>query len=195
MPGLLVSLVVLVLCAGGIFLAATGRGGPDPAKWLLHQAGFFALIFLVATLTVSTLRRFIRKPVLAKWRRPVGLAAFAMATSHVIIYATIYQGFAWGPIVEDIGKRPYILIGFVAWLLLLPLAFTSTRAAQRRLGLRWVRLHRLVYLIVPLAILHQGMAQKVDLAQTAVFLIATGCLLAERMLDAKRWLPWPRKVR
>lgn len=194
MHGIAVLLAVFGLLAVAVFSVAAGHSGPDPAKWLLHQVGFFALVFLVATLAVSTLRRLLGKPVLVKWRRPIGLAAFAIATAHVLVYVTIYQGFALSPIIEDIGKRPYIMIGFLAWLLLLPLAFTSTTSARRRLGNTWTKLHRAIYVIVPLAILHQGMAQKADLAQTAVFFLLTGCFLIERLLDANGLLPWVRKV-
>lgn len=194
MRGLVVSVALVALLALAIFSVVGDRAGPDPAKWLLHKAGFFALVFLVGTLSVSTLRRLMGRPALVQWRRPVGLAAFALATAHVVIYATLYQGLAFAPIAEDIGERPYILIGFFAWLLLLPLAFTSTKSARRRMGGAWSKLHRLIYLIVPLAIIHQGMAQKADFAQTVIFLLLAGCFLIERVLDAKGALPWVRKV-
>lgn len=192
MPGLLISLLVLALGLSAGFAIATDDVGPDPAKWLLHQTGFWALIFLSATLAVSTARRLLGKPVLARWRRPVGLAAFAVATGHVLVYVTVFHGLALAPILDDISKRPYIMIGMAGWLLLVPLALTSTRGARRRLGVRWTQLHRLVYVIVPLAILHQGMAQKADLGQTLIFSALAVCFLIERRLAAKGLLPWAR---
>ncbi|MFZ5722061.1 MAG: sulfite oxidase heme-binding subunit YedZ [Pseudomonadota bacterium] len=193
MPGLLVTLVVLGLGGLAAFRIAAGDAGPDPAKWLLHQTGFWALVFLVATLAVSTLRRLLRRPTLALWRRPVGLAAFAIATSHLLVYLTVFHGLDVAAILDDVTKRLYIMIGFAAWLLLLPMAFTSTRTARRRLGDRWVAIHRAIYLIVPLGVLHQGMAQKADLGQTLVFSALVACFLIERRLAAKGLLPWARR--
>lgn len=193
MPGLVVGVLVLALGALAAFRISSGEAGPDPAKWLLHQAGFWALVFLAATLAVSTLRRLLRMPALARWRRPIGLAAFAVASSHLVVYATVYQGLDFAAMADDIGKRWYIVIGMVAWLLLLPMALTSTRAARRRLGSRWTTLHRAIYVIVPLGIAHQGMAQKADLGQTIIFSALAGCFLIERWLAARGRLPWAAK--
>lgn len=186
MRGLVVSGILSVLAGIAVWCVATGEAGPDPAKWLLHQTGFFALAFLVATLSVSTLARALRRPHWVLWRRPVGLASFAAASAHVFVYLTFYQGLSWSAVLDDVGKRPYIIIGLAAWLLLLPLAVTSTRTARRRMGNAWSRLHRTVYLIVPLAILHQGMAQKADLAETLIFSAFTVCFLIERAVRARR---------
>lgn len=193
MPGLAVGFLVLALALLAGFRIATDAVGPDPAKWLLHQTGFWALIFLSATLAVSTLRRLIGKPLLVRWRRPFGIAGFAVATGHVLVYVTVFHGLELAPILDDIGKRPYIMIGMAAWLLLLPLAATSTQSARRRLGPHWTLLHRAVYVIVPLAILHQGMAQKADLGQTLIFSALAVCFLSERWLAVKGLLPWVPK--
>lgn len=184
MRGLIISLCVLAFLAGLGAFVVLDAVGPDPVQWLLHTMGVAAVVTLLATLAVSTVRRVLHKPALLRWRRPIGLAAFALATLHVLLYL-LYQGFAIGPIVEDVLKRPYIMIGMTTWLLLLPLAMTSTHAMQRRLGVRWVQLHRVIYLLVPLAIWHQGMAQKADISQTLFF-----ALLLAGFLHERAWVRW-----
>ena len=193
MPGRIVSVTLLLLAAIAGYWISVDRVGPDPAKWLLHKAGFWTLVFLCLTLAMSTLRRLLRKPVFIAWRRPLGLAAFALACAHLVVYLTVYQGLDVSAIVDDIGKRPYIMIGMTAWILLLPMALTSTRNARRRLGARWTMLHRAIYLVVPLGIIHQGMAQKADLGQTLVFSACAGCFLIERWLASRGLLPWSEK--
>lgn len=195
MRGLAVGFLLVALASLAGFRIATDAVGPDPAKWLLHQTGFWALILLSATLAVSTVRRLLGKPLLVRWRRPFGLAGFAVASAHVLVYVTVFHGLELAPMLDDISKRPYIMVGMAAWLLLLPLAVTSTRGARRRLGRRWSQLHRLVYVIVPLAILHQGMAQKADIGQTLIFSALVVCFLSERWLAAKGLLPWARNDR
>lgn len=182
----LVGVTVAVLFLAWCVVVFTGNAGPDPAKWLLHESGFYALVYLSATLAVSPLARVVKKPTLVLWRRPLGLAGFVVACAHLLIYTTVYQGLLWAAILEDIAKRPYILIGFAAWLMLVPLAATSTRVARRRMGSAWAKLHRLVYVLVPLAILHQGLAQKADLGQTLLFSAFVACFLIERMVRAHR---------
>lgn len=192
MPGVIISLGVLLLALFAGWLIATDAVGPDPAKWLLHRSGLWTLILLTATLAVSTLRRATGYAPLMRWRRPVGLAAFALATTHLIVYLTVFHGLDFVAILDDITKRLYIVIGVAAWLLLLPMALTSTRNARRKLGDRWVALHRAIYVIVPLGVIHQGMAQKADLDQTLIFSAIVGCFLIERWLAVRRRLPWAR---
>lgn len=180
MPGIAVFAGLFLLFAAGFLVALTGGAGPDPAKWLLHRSGLVALCLLLATIAVASFRRVTGIAALLRWRRPLGLASFAAATAHVLIYATVFQGLDVPAIVDDVAKRPYILIGLACWLLLLPLAFTSTRAARQRLGARWLDLHRVVYVVVALAIAHQGMAQKADLGLTFLFTALLVALLAEK---------------
>lgn len=192
MPGVVVSLGVILLALLAGWWIAVDAVGPDPAKWLLHRSGLWALILLVATLAVSTLRRATGYAPLMRWRRPVGLAAFALATTHLVVYLTVFHGLDVAAILDDITKRLYIVIGVAAWLLLLPMALTSTRSARRKLGNRWVALHRVIYVIVPLGVVHQGLAQKADLDQTIVFSAVIGCFLIERWLAVRHRLPWAR---
>lgn len=185
-PGYWVIAASVAMCGWLVFCVASGRGSPDPAKWLLHEAGFIALCMLIATLAVSPLRRVTQRPAVAAWRRPFGLAAFAFVCLHVLTYGTVYQGFAWKPILDDVAKRPYILLGLFSFTLLLPMAVTSTRDMRRRLRRRWKQIHRAIYVLVPFAIVHQGMAQKADLGQTLIFSALAGCFLAERAFSALR---------
>lgn len=186
MPGYVVSGWVAIWFAFSVATIAFGYAGPDPAKWFLHESGFVALASLVATISVSPIARAMRRPAIVMWRRPLGLSAFVLSSTHLLVYVTVYQGFLLSAMLDDVVKRPYILIGLAAWLLLVPLAATSSRQARRRLGNAWTRLHRTVYAIVLLAIAHQAMAQKADLGQTLIFSALAGCFLIERMVRAGR---------
>lgn len=183
MPGIAVSTGVFLLFAAGLWLAASGHAGPDPAKWLLHQSGFIALCLLLATIAAASLRRACRMPWLLRWRRALGIAAFVVASTHVVVYVALYQALDVAAIGDDVVKRPYIMVGLASWLLLLPLAATSTARMRRNMGAaRWYALHRLVYIVIALAIIHQGMAQKADLAVTLAFVALFAALLAEKFL-------------
>lgn len=176
---------VSLFCIGWIAVwcvkTVTGGTGPDPAKWLLHQTGEAALLLLLATLAVSTFRRMTGGRLSLRWRRPIGIAAFVIALLHVLVYAIPYQGLSWQAIVDDLAERPYIWIGATAFVLLLPMALTSTNTMRRRVGAGWwQRIHRALYVIVPLVILHQGMAQKADMGKTLVFSAIAVCFLIER---------------
>jgi sulfoxide reductase heme-binding subunit YedZ len=186
MPGVVVSLGLLLLALIAGWRIVSADAGPDPAKWLLHQAGFWALILLCATLAISTSRRISGKASLMRWRRPLGLAAFSAASAHVLVYLTVFHGLDVAAIVDDIARRKYIMVGAAAWVLLLPMALTSTRASRRKLGARWTTIHRAIYIIVPLAVIHQGMAQKADLGQTIIFSTIVACFLIERWWAARR---------
>lgn len=185
-PGLVVGLALLALAGTGLVLALTGRAGPDPAKWLLHESGSWALVLLVGGLGLSPLRRRAGVAAAVRWRRAVGLGAFALVLAHLLVYLGPYHALDAGAIADDLLRHPYILAGLVAALLLLPLAATSTRRAQRRLGRRWKRLHALVFLIAPLAVLHQGLAQKADLGETLLFCAFLGCFLFERAIFLRK---------
>lgn len=128
--------------------------GPDPVAQLEHELGRWALRLLLVALAVTPLRRASGWNELAHYRRLFGLWAFAYATLHLAVYLALDLGGYWSQVFTEIAKRPYITVGFLAWLSLLPLAATSTRAAMRRLGRRWSQLHRLVYAIGVLAVLH-----------------------------------------
>ena len=119
--------------------------GPDPGEEIVHHLGTWGLRTLLLTLAVSPASRLLKRPQLVRYRRMVGLWAFTYVVLHFMAYLGILAGFALETLTADIYKRPYITVGFLALLLLIPLAVTSTRGWQRRLGRRWKKLHQLVY--------------------------------------------------
>ncbi len=173
--------VACALPALGLAWGAWHGGlGAEPVETLLHTSGDWALRLLLLTLLISPLRRWSGWAGVLRWRRPLGLWAFTYASAHALVYMGLEQFFAWGELWRDLVKRPYITLGMLTWLLLLPLALTSTRAAQRRLGRAWGRLHRLIYPAALLAPLHFLLLVKADRLEPVLYLIAAGGLLAWR---------------
>lgn len=136
--------------------------GANPAEEIEHFTGMTALLMLLASLLVTPLRRLSRLNALVRLRKPLGLWAFAYATLHLGCYLVFDQSLLWGEILYDVLKRPYITVGFSAWLILSALAVTSSAWAIRRLGKRWAPLHRLVYVAATLGILHFLWLVKLD---------------------------------
>jgi methionine sulfoxide reductase heme-binding subunit len=165
-----VAWVAVVLPLGFIVTdTATGRLGAEPVQVLLHRTGWWAIVLLLGTLAVSPLRRITGWNRVIRVRRTVGLGAFGYATLHVAVYLGLDQWFELAYILEDILERPFITAGAAAFLLLLPLALTSTRGAIRRLGRRWQRLHRLVYPAAILAVVHYFGMVKLDTREPLLF--------------------------
>ena len=151
--------LVFVLCllplAWLVFGAINDQLGANPAEALIRTLGDWTLRFLCLTLAVTPLRVRTRTPQLARYRRMLGLFTFFYACLHLLAYGWLDMGLDMADIGRDILKRPFILVGFTSWLLLLPLALTSFNRAVRWLGGRqWQALHRLVYLIAGLVLLH-----------------------------------------
>jgi methionine sulfoxide reductase heme-binding subunit len=155
--------------------------GANPIERVLHHTGFWALALLLATLAVTPARRLTGYNRLVRLRRPLGLFAFFYATLHLAIYLALDQVFEWAYIWEDIAERPFITIGFAAWLILLPLAITSTRGWIARLGRRWVLLHRLIYLATALGLIHFFWKVRADLRVPLLFALAFAALLGLRV--------------
>lgn len=137
-----------------VLFGLTGRLGANPIEFITRSTGLWTLVFLCITLTVTPLRRLTGVNALLRFRRMLGLYAFFYATLHFTTYIWFDKWFDVAEILKDIGKRPFITVGFAAFLLLILLAATSPRAAARKLGRRWVTLHRAIYAIAVLAILH-----------------------------------------
>ena len=168
-----------------VFGAVADRLGANPAEALIRALGDWTLRFLCLTLAVTPLRVRTRTPQLARFRRMLGVFTFFYACLHLLAYAWLDMGLAPVEIGRDILKRPFILVGFATWLLLLPLALTSANRAVRWLGGRqWQALHRLVYLIAGLALLHFFWMRsgKNDFAEVAVYGAVIGTLLLERLV-------------
>ncbi|MFA5682856.1 MAG: protein-methionine-sulfoxide reductase heme-binding subunit MsrQ, partial [Hydrogenophaga sp.] len=167
-----------------LYGAAADLLGPNPAEHLIRSTGQWALRCLCLTLAVTPLRVLLGQPALARFRRMAGLFVFFYAALHVLCYAWFDMGFEWLEIVRDIARRPFILAGFAAFVLLLPLAATSFNRAIRALGpVRWRALHRLVHAVAGLAILHffWMRAGKRDFTEVAVYATILGALLAWRL--------------
>lgn len=157
--------------------------GANPIEKITHTTGFWTLSFLLITLTATPLRLVTGWPWPIRLRRMLGLFAFFYASLHFLTYLVLDQFFDWLTIFEDIGKRPYITVGFSAYLLLIPLAITSNDAISRKIGGKnWRRLHFLVYPIAIAGILHFVWLVKKDLTQPLVFALCLFCLLILRWL-------------
>ena len=161
--------------------------GADPVAEIEHRLGLWALRFLVLALAVTPLRQLTGWAVLVRFRRMLGLYAFAYATLHLAAYVGLDLRGYWTQLFEDIAKRPYLTVGFLAWLLLVPLAVTSTTGWIRRLGRNWARLHTLVYAIGVLAVLHFWWLVKSDIREPALYAGLVAVLLGWRIW--KRWQP------
>jgi sulfoxide reductase heme-binding subunit YedZ len=155
--------------------------GADPVAEIEHRLGLWALRFLMFALAVTPLRQLTGKPVLVRFRRMLGLYAFSYATLHLAAYLGLDLRGYWTQIFEEIAKRPYITVGFSAWLLLLPLAITSTTGWIRRLGRNWARLHKLVYAAGVLAVLHFWWLVKSDIREPALYAAILAVLLGWRL--------------
>ena len=162
--------------------------GADPIAYLTHQTGAWAAYSLGLSLAMTPMRRLTGWPQWIRFRRLFGLFAFFYASLHLATYAALDLGFDLSHLLADIIKRPYITVGFTAWLLLVPLTITSTRGMMRRLGRRWGQLHRLVYLIGVLVVLHYAWLVKADYFWPIVF----GAVLA--ILLAMRWIPQRKRA-
>ncbi|MBI4499997.1 MAG: sulfoxide reductase heme-binding subunit YedZ [Gemmatimonadetes bacterium] len=168
----------------------TGRLGAEPIRAIQLRTGWWALTFLLITLSVTPLRRLSGWNPFVKFRRMLGLFAFFYAVLHLSNYVGVDQFFAWKEIGEDILKRPWITIGFSALVLITPLALTSTQAMVRRLGKRWAALHRLVYVAAACGVLHFLWLVKKDTTEPATFGLVLILLLALRLrLQARKPKP------
>lgn len=158
----------------------TGALGADPVAAVEHFLGLWALRLLVLTLAVTPLRQLSGWTVLLRFRRMLGLYAFFYASLHFAAYLVLDLRGYWAQVFTEIAERPYITVGFLAWLLLVPLAATSTQGAMRRLGRAWGRLHRLVYAVAVLAVLHFWWLVKSDIREPAVYAGFVALLLGWR---------------
>lgn len=171
-PGLYLGLGVLGVTAIDL--------GANPAEKLEHFTGTTTLVLLLLSLTITPLRRLTGINPLVRLRKPLGLWAFAYAVAHLSCYLVFDQSLLWGEIYYDILKRPYITVGFAAFLILLALALTSSAWAIRRLGKRWTTLHKGVYLAAVLGVFHYLWLVKLDTSTPVAFAVVLIGLLAAR---------------
>jgi methionine sulfoxide reductase heme-binding subunit len=169
--------------------ALWGDLGANPIETITHRTGWWTLFLLTSTLAVTPARRIARRPNWVRYRRLLGLFAFFYGTLHFLTYLVLDQFFAWSFILEDIAERPFITVGFAAWLMLLALALTSTRASIRRLRKNWQRLHRLIYVAAVAGGIHFFWGVKADKREPLIFIVIITVLLSLRV-----WAPWRRRA-
>ena len=191
----LISLAIWVACLSPlgffVFGAFTDSLTANPIQYVLRQLGVWALRFLAVTLAISPAAKLLRQPWLIRYRRRIGLFAFAYVCLHLTTYVAIDQAFDWRTIGKDIAKRPYITIGMAAFALLIPLAITSADGLRRKLGpRRWKRLHQLIYLIAPMGVVHYYLLVKADhrppLIYGAIILALLGYRLVRALIEKAR---------
>ncbi|OQP86489.1 sulfoxide reductase heme-binding subunit YedZ [Rhizobium rhizosphaerae] len=184
--------VGLLPAVWAFYQGATGGLGADPVKSFEHLLGLWALRFLILTLAVTPLRERLRINLLP-YRRALGLLCFYYATFHLAAYMVLDQALDLAVVLEDVLKRPFIMFGMAAFVMLVPLAVTSNRASIRRLGRNWIRLHRLIYLAAAAALLHYALSTKVLTPEQWIYI---GLILALLLYRGVRpLLPRPMPAR
>lgn len=184
----LVFLLCLLPLARLVWLGLDDGLGANPLEFVTRATGLWALVGLCATLAITPLRRLTGRPQWLRLRRMLGLFAFFYACLHLAMWIWVDHDFEPEAALRDVVKRPFIAVGLLTWLLLLPLALTSTQAMIRRLGPLWRRLHRLVYAAALLAVVHFWWmrADKNDLAQPRLYAVIIVVLLVLRVVFAWR---------
>ena len=165
--------------------AAQGGLGANPISEALNRLGLVALIFLGLSLACTPAQLLMKWTWPVRIRRELGLIGFGYATAHFLTYLVLDQQLRVTEVLEDVGKRPFITVGFTAWLLLVPLALTSTKASVKRLGfVRWKKLHRLAYLCVALGVVHFYWRVKKDHTEPLLYGAAVAFLLGVRVMNS-----------
>ena len=160
--------------------------GAEPVKKIMNHFGEWTLIFICLTLTMSPLKKITNLGFWIKFRRMLGLFVFFYATIHLLTYVGLDYRFDWDPIINDVLKKKYIFIGFSAWLLLIPLAITSSQKMIKILGRNWKNLHRLVYVIAIFGSLHYIWLSKTIFFKPLIYTLIIVVLLALRIKIKKR---------
>jgi sulfoxide reductase heme-binding subunit YedZ len=163
------------------YLAFNNMLGADPAKKLVDETGLWALRILWLSLAMTPLKNWTGSSLWIHYRRMLGLFAFFYVFLHLLIYVFLLFGAQWAFIGSELSKRPYIIVGFSAFLLLIPLAVTSTKKWQKKLGKNWLKLHKLVYLISILALIHVIWLKKLGIVAIWPYALVLFILLAERL--------------
>ncbi|PZU82362.1 MAG: protein-methionine-sulfoxide reductase heme-binding subunit MsrQ [Shinella sp.] len=172
------------------YLGIFGGLGADPVRAFEHMLGLWALRFLCLGLLVTPVRDLLGTNLIS-YRRAFGLLAFYYVLAHFTVYLTLDRGLIFSSILGDIAKRPYIMLGMAALVMLIPLALTSNRWSIRKLGSRWNTLHKLVYAIAAAAVLHYALSLKAVTAEPAFYLATVTILLGYR-LARPRIMSWKR---
>ena len=158
----------------------TNSMGPDPAEHLMHVTGEWVMRFLILVLLATPLARY-GWPWLARYRRMLGLYVWFYATMHLLVFAQVYIGWSGEQLMEELADRPYVLVGFLAWLILVPLGITSARAIRKKMGKHWRQLHKLTYAVAILGWLHLLWLSRSDVGDAVFYGVIFGLLLGYRV--------------
>ena len=186
---------VISFIKAGVFVAALGPLawlvgkaaqndlGANPVEFVTHATGDWALIFLLSSLAITPLRKLASIPDLIRFRRMLGLYAFFYASLHLLTFVGLDHHFHWAEVLPDVYKRPFVTAGFSAWLLMVPLALTSTAWSIRKMGgKKWAALHRLVYFSAIAGVVHYWWLVKKDITDPAMYAAALAVLLGYRLV-------------
>ena len=168
------------------YLAWTNNLGPDPGEALAKETGEWSLRFLIATLAITPLQQLTGWRITARYRRMIGLFTLFYASVHFLIYLMFLLGFRWFALYEEILERPYITVGFTAFVILVVLGVTSPKAMVRKLGKNWKRLHRLVYLVAVLVMIHMIWILRSDFGEALLYGSLVALLLGVRLVRYSR---------
>ena len=159
---------------------ASNALGPDPAEHLMHVTGEWVMRFLVLVLLATPLARY-GWPRLARYRRMLGLFVWFYATLHLLVFTQVFIGWSGEQLIEELAERPYVLVGFLAWVILVPLGITSAGAIRRKMGRNWRKLHKLTYAVAVLGWLHLLWLSRSDVGDAVVYGLIIATLLAYRV--------------
>ena len=185
------ALRVLVFLACLVPFAALVNGvvsnslGPDPAEHLMHVTGEWVMRFLVLVLLATPLARH-GWPRLARYRRMLGLYVWFYATLHLLVFAQVFIGWSGEQLVEELVERPYVLVGFLAWLILVPLGITSAQVIRKKMGKYWRQLHKMTYAVAVLGWIHLLWLSRSDLGDAVIYGALLSLLLVYRAVRSSR---------
>ena len=195
-PGIRVAVFIIWLLPFLALVRAVAMNtlGPDPAEHLMHVTGEWVMRLLVLVLLATPLARW-GWPRLARYRRMLGLYVWFYATLHLLVFAQVYIGWSGEQLIEELAERPYVLVGFLAWLILVPLGITSAHVIRRKMGRRWRQLHKLTYAVAVLGWLHLLWLSRSDVGDAVVYGILFGVLLLYRAIKGFSLLSWETSAR
>jgi len=180
--------VVFIVCLVPFLVlvsaVASNALGPDPAEHLMHVTGEWVMRFLVLVLLGTPLARY-GWPRLARYRRMLGLFVWFYATLHLLVFAQVFIGWSGEQLIEELAERPYVLVGFLAWMILVPLGITSAQAIRRKMGRYWRQFHKLTYLVALLGCFHLLWLSRSDVGQPLLYFIIFGLLGISRLRFAQ----------
>ncbi|WP_372942359.1 protein-methionine-sulfoxide reductase heme-binding subunit MsrQ [Shewanella sp.] len=171
-----------------ITLVMTDNAGGDPVQYIIHYTGMGAINSLLATLLISPIAKRVKLAALIQTRRLVGLYVFAYALLHIAAFISLDLLFAWGLLFEEVVKRPYILVGAAALIIVTLLALTSPNKVKRKMGKQWQSLHNWIYVVALLAPVHFYWSVKSEIIEPSIYIALFVGLLLYRRVSIKKWL-------